>query len=505
MNGDHAMPPGESAMQARVNEASSASRPGSHPIRRRCVFYLSGFDPRGARYYHAIYKAQALLRPKDSETTLSVAARTKGTEGIGWEAEATNGEHSTTTSFKFLAWDDIIRAHWPKGRVRHWIQYLWASRVYLTSGFFRKCWPLSPAATGLLYFPNALIALTLIGMVTTANGTYWAINSLTDQTLLAGIVCAFPPWLLWRLAHQHEAKRDLGWIMRSYAFTARQSLGLVPELDARLEEFALKVVSRARENIDDEILIIGHSSGSIMAASVVARAIQLSPELLQLGPPISLITLGQCIPMLATLPGAKEFRNELRVLGQADGLMWVDISAPADRCCVAMIDPITACGVDLNDDERRLIFLAVNPQFHELFETNDYEALKRNAFQLHFQYLYAPPTHGDFDYFEISAGTLSARERFTLRILAPLPKDFDPECYLRLNPDIAELGMNAEHHYQRHGARENRIYKLDLPDDFDPVLYLELNPDVATAGVGADEHYIIHGKIEGRQYQTTKV
>lgn len=496
-------------MQTQNNEAPPASLPGTHPIRRRCVFYLSGFDPRGARHYHALYKTQSQLRPKDSETTLSVTSRKKDTDGIGWEAEATNGELTTTTSFKFLAWDDIVRSQWPKGRLRHWIEYLKGSRVYLTSGFFKRYWEisnrlqiLSNAAAGLLHFPNKLIALTILGIVASAIATFWATSVATGQAWLGALLCLIPPWIIWESAHRFEETRDLGWIMRSYAFTARQSQGLVTELDARLDDFAQQVIERVRANVDDEILIVGHSSGSIIAASVMARAVEAAPDLLQHRTQIGLITLGQCIPMLALLPGATGFRHELRSLGRTAGLMWVDISAPADRCCVAMIDPVSACAEELTEDERGLTFLAVNPQFHELFEENEYEALKKNAFQMHFQYLYAPPALGDFDYFEISGGTLSLRERFTPRILAPLPKDFDPECYLRLNPDIAKMGIDAERHYQWHGAKESRKYKLELPDDFDPEVYLELNPDVASAGLEAEVHYLNHGKAEERRYRT---
>ena len=33
-------------------------------IRRRCVFYVSGFDPKGARFYHGLYREQAALQSR---------------------------------------------------------------------------------------------------------------------------------------------------------------------------------------------------------------------------------------------------------------------------------------------------------------------------------------------------------------------------------------------------------------------------------------------------------
>jgi len=40
-----------------------------------------------------------------------------------------------------------------------------------------------------------------------------------------------------------------------------------------------------------------------------------------------------------------------------------------------------------------------------------------------------------------------------------LPPDFDPELYLRLNPDVKKAGLDARLHYLRRGMRENRKYR----------------------------------------------
>ncbi len=41
----------------------------------------------------------------------------------------------------------------------------------------------------------------------------------------------------------------------------------------------------------------------------------------------------------------------------------------------------------------------------------------------------------------------------------PLPKDFDPDRYLELNPDVREAGADPVRHWQEHGYREGRPYK----------------------------------------------
>ena len=40
-----------------------------------------------------------------------------------------------------------------------------------------------------------------------------------------------------------------------------------------------------------------------------------------------------------------------------------------------------------------------------------------------------------------------------------LPEDFDRDCYLRMNPDVAAAGLDPSAHYLRYGQREGRTYK----------------------------------------------
>ena len=93
-----------------------------------------------------------------------------------------------------------------------------------------------------------------------------------------------------------------------------------------------------------------------------------------------------------------------------------------------------------------------------------------------------------------------------------LPHNFDPVMYLKLNPDVAAIGVDPAKHYINHGCDEGRLFAAKatssqehpadnrLPHNFDPVMYLKLNPDVAEAGVDPAMHYINHGCNEGRHF-----
>ncbi len=198
------------------------------------------------------------------------------------------------------------------------------------------------------------------------------------------------------------------WLMRSFAFAMRQAQGRTPDLEQHLDEQAAILAARIESGGDDEILVVGHSSGSIMATSTVARALRLRGGAAPAS--LSILTLGQCIPMLALLP-AQAYRRELAELASADGITWIDFSAPPDGSCFALCDPVSGCGVDApgrKADRPKLL----SPRFAEMFDPADYARLKKDRFRLHFQYIMASPKAVDYDYFRITAGARSLASRF---------------------------------------------------------------------------------------------
>jgi glycosyltransferase involved in cell wall biosynthesis len=99
-----------------------------------------------------------------------------------------------------------------------------------------------------------------------------------------------------------------------------------------------------------------------------------------------------------------------------------------------------------------------------------------------------------------------------------LPDGFDPAIYLDLNPDLVAAGVDPTTHYLLFGRNEGRVYSLpgkesdlagadepEVPKGFDPDVYLKLNPDVAAAEIDPITHYLEHGRREGRSYMPPSV
>lgn len=96
-----------------------------------------------------------------------------------------------------------------------------------------------------------------------------------------------------------------------------------------------------------------------------------------------------------------------------------------------------------------------------------------------------------------------------------LPKNFNWQEYLRLNPDVSKVSNTkafAEEHYLKHGSKEGRSYVApivttsseQLPKDFDWREYLRLNPSLLKMGINenfARNHYLSSGRRLGLIYK----
>src|SRR6478752_9551833 len=98
---------------------------------RRQVFYLSGFDPRGARFYHSMHTQQLARRAERAGNEIAVSKRRRGA-GMTVQWTVDNPEEGSTTRMTFLRWEDIVSRAWITGSLRfalrmtatYW-NYLW--------------------------------------------------------------------------------------------------------------------------------------------------------------------------------------------------------------------------------------------------------------------------------------------------------------------------------------------------------------------------------------------
>lgn len=387
-------------------------------IWRRHVFFISGFDPKGASHYYALYQAEALKQSAVNGMTVQVGPRRRDTDGnSSWTTRAVSPEaRACETTYEFTRWDDIVRHHWPRSTWRLLLDLLFAYMLMLSSGGIPTVWRLSRKTLVGLAYPLVVLGGGLaLGMVlgvcaATAlhgRGASWPVAMAAGLLLL---VLAL--WCIRKL----EDKLNTTWLVRIFSFAGKQALGQLPELEMRLDAMTARIKKKMCANDVDEILVVGFSVGSILAVSTVARALRVieknDPRLNQ--PTLSLLTLGHCIPMLGLFPQAEVFREELGALAQSEALNWMDFSSPTDWGSFALVDPIKACKVLPPGQPARNPVMR-SPRFHTLFTSNSYALLRRNKRRMHLQYLMAGELPAGYDYFAITTGACTLFDRYNDR------------------------------------------------------------------------------------------
>jgi len=377
-------------------------------VRRRHVFFLSGFDPKGASYYHGLYRSQAALQGAVNGMRFDVAPRVRAPDGGStWLVECRSAHATTETVYEYARWDDIVRAYWP----RTGIQVMAAAlRVYVNALGWRaplqKVWRRSPRTLVSLFYPAVywMVALMVAGL-----GGWMAVFAaralLPLQGAAAYVAGGAAAAMLWAAAVSLERRINTMWLVRIYDFAILWAKGRLPHLQRRMDMFAERIQEKLRDPDVDEVLLVGFSVGTMLAASVAAR-VQRASNAAELAR-FNLLTLGHCIPLLGLIPEAREFREELRQLGGDPAVRWNDYSSPTDWGSFALVEPISFCmGASIAVNPPRM----ASPRFHTMFAAERYALLRRDKRRMHLQYLMAGELPSQYDYFSLTAGPQRMRD-----------------------------------------------------------------------------------------------
>jgi hypothetical protein len=353
----------------------------SVPFRRR-VHFISGFDPRGPVHYHRLYREEAEKQSRLNGSKLSVGPRKRLASGAHqWIIEGEWTGSQTVTDYRFMAWDDVIRSHWVQSRPLSYACYLRDISHYVFCGAFAK---LARTGRGPLYASLLPLAIS-VGPLLVAG--LIALTGGVMPGLVALVLAALATWELSR-------RINLVWLTNIYAFCCAWGRKPLPDLEARMDAMAAQIADAEGAEPCDEILLIGHSVGALLAVSVMAR-------LLEKGTRVELVTIGACAPMLGLMPAAAPFRENMQCLAESPGLRWRDYASLSDILSFGRVDPLAVCGINrLHPEEqtRELVKIV------HMFSPENYARLRRDKLRLHFQYLMAADIGTDYDYFRMTAG-----------------------------------------------------------------------------------------------------
>ncbi|NKI99350.1 hypothetical protein FHW92_001396 [Novosphingobium sp. SG707] len=336
-------------------------RPAPAPAFKRKIFYLPGYDPRGARYYHALLAEEAR-----KEEGLTLSRRGRAGCNVAWTLAREDG--AVSGAHEFLVWDDIVRATWakhPPALLWQGIRTYWHLCRHLDWQLARR-WPRAGWVTlfspGVLFIAlPMLFALGLWGLL----GRGW----LALPVALA---------LGWALAIELQKRLHSLWLLRFVIFSTIVSRREAAGLEERLDSFAERIATALEEDWD-EVLLIAHSAGTILSVMVMARLLARRGGAMP--DHFALVTLGSVVQLIACRGDAAWFGADLDAVAAGD-FRWLDIASVTDGACVPLVAPCLGRAREAPEG-----LVQITPRWFVYCDPARYARRRRDKYQTHFDYL----------------------------------------------------------------------------------------------------------------------
>jgi hypothetical protein len=347
---------------------------------RRKIFYLGGYDPRGARFYHQLYQEQARLYAQRCGHDVVVSRRAKAGEAdTVWSVEDRTA--GASAQFTFLGWDAEIRRTWSRNPAALFWGAIASTLSFTLAWDWRGFARHIPRGTFIaFYYPALSVVLLPILLV----ALIW---------LLAGPIVALVIGIGISIVVARRI-RSL-WLLRFVIFNDRFARNrAMPELDKRLNEMAATIDAALTEDWD-EVLLVTHSNGSVLAMPVMARLLERRGGRMPAN--FALMTLGSCIPLVGIRRDARKFQAQLETVAKGE-FLWLDLGSLTDGACIPLVDPCVTCATAERPDLHVL-----SPRWFKYCDPATYQERRRNKYETHFEYLRSFERISPLDYLRVTS------------------------------------------------------------------------------------------------------
>ena len=381
-------------------------------VLNRHIIYVQGYDPRGLAQYYRMFRTELRKFGRLYQLAASLGRPQVAADGeiASWTIETTAPDWETRTRYDFLRFEDFIQRDLAAPIWHTVFHAVWIYWRLVFSGTIARFWKANWRFATFITYPH----LMLLGEALCAAGFAFifeqglAAIGIPDLFSILAATALFVALLGTALKYT-ENQTYLLYLLCDTIWTWEFSHRQRPEWDERIDRFAQYLVDVARKNDAEEIVIVGHSSGSFLGTEILARALKLDPSLGRHGPRIVLLTLGGNYPIVGFHKVSQDFRDHLRQLAVEPSIDWIDCQARKDVMNFFHLDPIASHGIEVGALRRNPTIVAV--RFREIIKPEHYYLFRWKFFRVHFQFVMANERPHAYDFFMIVCGPIPLTER----------------------------------------------------------------------------------------------
>ncbi|HEV2159962.1 hypothetical protein [Bradyrhizobium sp.] len=370
------------------------------PVAKRLVFHIGGYDPITS---HASAQRRFVREIARFQRTWSVKAAVDGlhdtADQIRWNVTTTGPDWLVETDYRLVQWHDVIAAFGRRSigsrisvGILAFLDFVLTGTLwrYLLTNWRYALFFLYPLVMfGVLIaaaFLIALAAFKITGSIPVAAGGGFF-----------GIVAVFAgPW---RWLHLGNLFDD--WIFSREYIRCGNS-----EIEQRLDRLAAELVAAASNSAADEILVIGHSLGAVLAVDLLDRALRLDPAFDRNKTPVTFLSVGSSILKIGLHPKAIRFRTAMDRVAKSRAIFWGDYQALVDLLNFYKSRPMAEMGLSTeNEAIVRIVRLS------RMLDDDIYRRIRFDYFRVHNQFVSGNDKRTSYDYFMLTCGPISAKSQ----------------------------------------------------------------------------------------------
>jgi hypothetical protein len=369
-------------------------------VAKRLVFHIGGYDPITS---HAGAQQRFVREIARFQRTWSVKAIVDGlfdtADQIQWNVTTTGPDWLVETDYRLVRWHDVIEAFGRRSIGSRISVGVLAFLDFVLAGTLWRYLLTNWRYAGFFLYPfvmfGLLIAVAFLIGVFAFKITGSIPIAISGALFGLAAVLAGP----WRWLNLGDLFDD--WIF-SREYIRRGS----PAIEQRLDRLAAELVAAASNSAANEILVIGHSLGAVLAVDLLDRALKLDSTLGRNKIPVTFLSVGSSILKIGLHPKAIRFRTTMESVAKSRAIFWGDYQALVDPLNFYKSRPMAEMGLSTENEATVRVV-----RFSRMLDDDIYRRIGFNFFRLHCQFVSGNDRRASYDYFMLTCGPISARSQ----------------------------------------------------------------------------------------------
>lgn len=360
---------------------------GLHPSAIRGRYLNSAAD--FGRLWHARTEAGAI-----TEEGPDLASFRIETKGQNWD---------TQTEFCQFGSADIFDAYTARSAP---VRLFTGGRAFLNIVFTGTFWRYVAMAWrfSLFFLWPFLLTVLLTAIFLSVVGLPW-ISGLGPVHLAWSVPAAIAVSAL--LLRWPGEKLFMSYLLDDWSAAYDRIHGTNPALAVKRQVFADYMLKKLRETDADEVVIVGHSLGTVPVVEAIADVWRRDPSVFQ-RVPVSVLAAGSCLLMIGLHSKADKLREDARIVFAETPVLWAEFQSLTDIIHFYKTNPVEALHID---GAAKPVISTI--KFKNIHSAKRYKRAKGNFFKMHLLFIKGAQMRQAYDIAMFHQGPFPFRDLVT--------------------------------------------------------------------------------------------